>query len=217
MPPRMISRSRRLAGRRCNGGSRWHPPALPGRTCCTAWLRCAWPVRPPCRCSPTASASSSSALSASGMSSVDDEGLHAFARDAGAAGQLLELLVGVGHGVAAHHGLDRLGQQFPVGVEIGLQQVGVDFQLAQALQQRVVAEQRRSRGRRPCCAARWSRSGRAASGRSAASRPGASARALARPRLPSEFSKSIGLTLCGMVDEPISPALTFCLKKPSEM
>ncbi len=36
--------------------------------------------------------------------------------------------------------------------------------------------------------------------------------ALAMPRLPSEFSKSIGLTLCGMVEEPISPATVFCLK-----
>ena len=32
--------------------------------------------------------------------------------------------------------------------------------------------------------------------------------ALARPRLPSEFSKSIGFTLCGMVDEPTSPSFT---------
>ena len=37
-------------------------------------------------------------------------------------------------------------------------------------------------------------------------------KALAMPRLPSEFSKSIGLTLCGMVEEPISPATVFCLK-----
>ena len=36
--------------------------------------------------------------------------------------------------------------------------------------------------------------------------------AFAIPKLPSEFSKSIGLTLCGMVDEPISPALVRCLK-----
>ena len=36
--------------------------------------------------------------------------------------------------------------------------------------------------------------------------------ALAIPRLPSEFSKSIGLTLCGMVDEPTSLATLFWLK-----
>ena len=39
-------------------------------------------------------------------------------------------------------------------------------------------------------------------------------RALASPRLPSAFSKSIGLTLCGMVDEPTSLATVFCLKYP---
>ena len=31
--------------------------------------------------------------------------------------------------------------------------------------------------------------------------------ALAMPKLPSEFSKSIGFTLCGMVEEPTSSAL----------
>ncbi len=36
--------------------------------------------------------------------------------------------------------------------------------------------------------------------------------ALARPKLPSAFSKSIGLTLCGIVLEPTSPALVFCVK-----
>eukprot|EP00960_Hanusia_phi_P024203 713134-Hanusia_phi.AAC.1 len=41
--------------------------------------------------------------------------------------------------------------------------------------------------------------------------------ALAMPRLPSAFSKSMGLTLCGMAEEPISPALVFCLKSPCEM
>ena len=39
----------------------------------------------------------------------------------------------------------------------------------------------------------------------------------ARPKLPSAFSKSIGLTLCGIVDEPISPFLSFCLKYPKDM
>ena len=38
--------------------------------------------------------------------------------------------------------------------------------------------------------------------------------AFARPRLPSEFSKSIGLTLCGIVEEPISPLTVRCLKYP---
>ncbi|MNT11239.1 hypothetical protein D3C72_1461080 [compost metagenome] len=33
--------------------------------------------------------------------------------------------------------------------------------------------------------------------------------ALAIPKFPSEFSKSIGFTLCGIADDPISPALIF--------
>ena len=36
--------------------------------------------------------------------------------------------------------------------------------------------------------------------------------ALASPRLPSEFSKSIGFTLCGIVDEPTSPSRIFWRK-----
>lgn len=33
---------------------------------------------------------------------------------------------------------------------------------------------------------------------------------LATPRLPSLFSKSMGFTLWGIVDDPISPALVIC-------
>jgi len=36
--------------------------------------------------------------------------------------------------------------------------------------------------------------------------------ALANPKLPSAFSKSMGLTLWGMVEEPTSPATGRCLK-----
>jgi len=36
--------------------------------------------------------------------------------------------------------------------------------------------------------------------------------AFAIPRFPSAFSKSMGLTLCGIADDPTSPALIFCLK-----
>jgi hypothetical protein len=35
---------------------------------------------------------------------------------------------------------------------------------------------------------------------------------LAIPRLPSAFSKSIGFTLCGMVEEPTSVATARCLR-----
>lgn len=41
--------------------------------------------------------------------------------------------------------------------------------------------------------------------------------ALAMPALPSEFSKSIGLTLWGMADDPTSPALMRCLKYSMDM
>ncbi len=36
--------------------------------------------------------------------------------------------------------------------------------------------------------------------------------AFAIPKFPSLFSKSIGLTLCGIAEEPTSPFLIFCLK-----
>lgn len=36
--------------------------------------------------------------------------------------------------------------------------------------------------------------------------------ALAKERLPSAFSKSIGFTLCGMADDPTSPAFTSSTK-----
>ena len=37
-------------------------------------------------------------------------------------------------------------------------------------------------------------------------------KAFAMPKLPSAFSKSIGFTLCGMAEDPTSPAFVFCLK-----
>ena len=36
--------------------------------------------------------------------------------------------------------------------------------------------------------------------------------AFARPKLPSAFSKSIGFTLCGITEEPTSPATSLCVK-----
>jgi hypothetical protein len=36
--------------------------------------------------------------------------------------------------------------------------------------------------------------------------------ALAMPRFPSAFSKSMGFTLCGMAEEPTSLGFVFCLK-----
>ncbi len=37
-------------------------------------------------------------------------------------------------------------------------------------------------------------------------------KAFAMPRFHSAFSKSIGFTLCGIAEEPISPFFVFCLK-----
>ena len=48
-------------------------------------------------------------------------------------------------------------------------------------------------------------------------RPRCDSSALAMPMLPSEFSKSIGLTLCGIVELPVSPATLRLRKYPSEM
>ncbi|GHT62613.1 hypothetical protein AGMMS50239_16400 [Bacteroidia bacterium] len=41
--------------------------------------------------------------------------------------------------------------------------------------------------------------------------------AFAIPKFPSAFSKSMGFTLCGIADEPISPGLIFCLKYSIEI
>ena len=41
--------------------------------------------------------------------------------------------------------------------------------------------------------------------------------AFARPKFPSLFSKSIGFTLCGIVDDPTSPSTALVRKYPSEM
>jgi hypothetical protein len=66
-----------------------------------------------------------------------DEFAHRGFGDALAAGQRLELLVGIGQAVAAHHGLHGLGQHFPGGVEVGGDRSGRDLELAQPLRQRV--------------------------------------------------------------------------------
>ena len=42
-------------------------------------------------------------------------------------------------------------------------------------------------------------------------------KAIDKPRFPSAFSKSTGLILCGIVEDPISPATFFYLKYPSEI
>jgi hypothetical protein len=42
-------------------------------------------------------------------------------------------------------------------------------------------------------------------------------RAAAISRFASAFSNRIGLILCGMVDDPVAPAIGICVKYPSEM
>src|SRR5690554_2161643 len=67
---------------------------------------------------------------------LDDFRAHGFA-----AGQVLEFFVGLFDIVAAHHGLDRLGQYFPGVVQVFVQAGRVDFQLAQAFQGGFVGNQ----------------------------------------------------------------------------
>ena len=60
--------------------------------------------------------------------------------DALAARDFLELFVSALHAVAAHDGLDRLGQHFPGGVQVVGQRLFVQFQLVQTGQQRAVGQ-----------------------------------------------------------------------------
>src|SRR5690606_11319074 len=53
--------------------------------------------------------------------------------------QRLQLLVGLGHAEAAHHGLDGFGEDFPAVVEILFQPRTVDFQLAKPLEDCLVS------------------------------------------------------------------------------
>ena len=90
--------------------------------------------------------------------------------DAAAAREVLEERVGVadlraaGGDLGAHHRLDRLGEHLPVGVEVGQQHVLGQRDLARARAAGCRARAARARTRRRCCAASWSRSGRAACG-----------------------------------------------------
>src|SRR5690348_11980298 len=71
-----------------------------------------------------------------------DENAQRLTRDALAARQRLQLLVGFGQAVAAHHGLDRFGEHFPGYVEVGNDAVAIDFELAEALFERGESDQR---------------------------------------------------------------------------
>ena len=73
---------------------------------------------------------------------VGDEFAHRFLGDAVlAAGEGLELLVRMRHTVAAHHGLNGFGEDFPGVVEVGGDDLLVDLELAEAARQGVVADE----------------------------------------------------------------------------
>ena len=63
-----------------------------------------------------------------------------FAGHALAAGHFFELFVSAGHAIAAHHGLNRLGQHFPGGVQVCGQCFFVQLQLVQACHERLVRQ-----------------------------------------------------------------------------
>jgi len=63
---------------------------------------------------------------------VIDKGLQSRLIDALTAGQRFELFIGLGNTVAAHHRLNRLSEDFPVGIEIFGNARLIDRQFAQA-------------------------------------------------------------------------------------
>ena len=60
------------------------------------------------------------------------------ALDAVASRQRLELLVGLGQAVAPHHGLHRLGEDFPARIEIGPDPLRIDRKLAESAAERAL-------------------------------------------------------------------------------
>ena len=148
----------------------------------------------------------SRAFASSGNASALDERMQRLARHAGlSTRQRLELLVRLGQAMAPHHRLDRLGKHFPVGVEVGRDAARIDGELRETLPQ---PDQPSSAC--PSATPRLRSTVESVRSRCQRDTGSFSARcrsiALASPRLPSEFSKSIGLTLCGIVDEPTSPS-----------
>ena len=113
--------------------------------------------------------------------------------------------------MGAHHGLHRLAQDFPGAIQILGDPRCVELDLLQARGQRLISEHRVTD--RDTEIAQHRRVGQVAlqrdTGSLSAKWPSS---ALANPKLPSAFSKSMGLTLCGMVEEPTSPATSRCLK-----
>ena len=118
----------------------------------------------------------------------------------------LQPIVGVRDSMGAHDGLHRLAEHLPGAVQILRQPGLVELDFCEAGRRAIDRRERRGRWRRRDCAARSSRV-RSRCRRDIGSLSAKCAsRAFASPKLPSAFSKSMGLTLCGMVEEPTSPA-----------
>ena len=130
--------------------------------------------------------------------------------DRAAAREFFEPLVAVGDARGAQHGLHGLAEHFPGAVEVlRAMRAGSASILA-----RPRPSERQAMSVWPSATPRLRST--VESVRSRCQREIGSfsekcrSSALATPRLPSAFSKSIGLTLCGMVEEPTSPATGRC-------
>jgi len=111
----------------------------------------------------------------------------------------------------AHHRLHGLRQHVPARVEVGGDARGVGFELAQAAQAGLVAEQ--AVAERDAHVAKHRRVGEVALPARHGELLGQVAKqGVGQAQVAFEFSKSIGFTLCGIVEEPTSPAFTFWRK-----
>ena len=134
-------------------------------------------ARRPSRCSGPAStrAAASSPPRASARPRMN--AAHRLAVDPLAARQRLQLLVGVGKAVAAHHRLHRLGEHFPVGLQVVAACARRRPPASSGPSGRIPRRAGCGRARRRRCAAPSNRTGRAASATPAVSpRDGAAAR-----------------------------------------
>ena len=165
------------------------------------------------RCSVAGVSASSRAFASAGSASAFDERAQRLARHAGlAARQRLQLLVRLGQAVAAHHRLDRLRRALPSSRRDRRRCASASTSsLREALPQRSPAEQRVAE--RDADVAQHGRIGQVAlPARDRQLLGEVPQQRVGEPRLPSAFSKSIGLTLCGIVDEPTSPSRIRCRK-----
>ncbi len=125
--------------------------------------------------------------------------------------EIFQLLVGVGQAVFAHHDLHGFTQDLPDAGQIALCGRRIERQTAEATargfdrDQQVPDRDANVAQRRGVAEIALQPRDRQFVGK-------CPSRAIAMPQLASEFSKLIGLTLCGIVDEPTSPFTAACLK-----